>query len=417
MPNAKDDFIMTIDEDEMDVTMESSDDEARLKTANTDFNGDFLFDADSSFQKAKFMHPWDFASAKLAIGKARNGAYTSVDDKIAKLKAPKQDLEDEMELVSNSDGSNSEVASDDDSDDGLDGVDVAMESDLDAASDDQDEATSEAEDVEKEEEELKDSEDSEEEGDNVKTTRREESSEEEEPDFVKDKKKAAYFEQPEPEPETMVDITFQHMNLSRPLLKSITALGFTKPTQIQAKTIPLAMQGKDICGSAVTGSGKTAAFMLPVLERLIFRPRNPPLTRVLVLVPTRELGVQCHSVGQNLAKYTDIQFCLCVGGLSSKLQELELRKRPDVVIATPGRLIDHLRNSVGFNLDSIEILIMDEADRMLEDGFQDELKEIIRHTPKTRQTMLFSATMTDNVRFQCPKLTTIGRSADSIVHE
>jgi ATP-dependent RNA helicase DDX27 len=214
-----------------------------------------------------------------------------------------------------------------------------------------------------------------------------------------------------------VDITFQHMNLSRPLLKSITALGFTKPTQIQAKTIPLAMQGKDICGSAVTGSGKTAAFMLPVLERLIFRPRNPPLTRVLVLVPTRELGVQCHSVGQNLAKYTDIQFCLCVGGLSSKLQELELRKRPDVVIATPGRLIDHLRNSVGFNLDSIEILIMDEADRMLEDGFQDELKEIIRHTPKTRQTMLFSATMTDNVRFQCTKLTTIGGSTNSIVNE
>jgi ATP-dependent RNA helicase DDX27 len=120
-------------------------------------------------------------------------------------------------------------------------------------------------------------------------------------------------------------------------------------------------------------------------------------SRVLILVPTRELGVQCFSVASKLAKFTDIQFSLCVGGLPMKQQEMELKKRPDVVIATPGRLIDHIHNSVSFNLDSIEIMIMDEADRMLEDGFAAELNEIIKNTPKSRQTMLFSATMTDNV--------------------
>jgi len=406
-----DDFILTIDDDEEALMLESSDEEpqtskTRQKPTPAEFNAEFTFDADSSFSKSKHMHPWNFTSAKLAIGKQRNAAYTSVDEKIAKLKsAPVDEAKESDEFTEGSEelgesGESGEfVAEMDSSDDGLDNVDVAMDSDFDEdAGMDVDSAQVEAVEVDSEEADSAESEEEAESEDNVKTAARDESSEEDEPDFVKDKKKAEYFEQPEPEPENPVDITFHHMNLSRPLLKSITALGYTQPTQIQAKTIPLAMQGKDICGSAVTGSGKTAAFMLPILERLIFRPRNPPLTRVLVLVPTRELGVQCHSVGQNLAKFTDIQFCLCVGGLSSKLQETELRKRPDVVIATPGRLIDHLRNSVGFNLDSVEILIMDEADRMLEDGFQDELKEIIRHTPKTRQTMLFSATMTDNVR-------------------
>ena len=206
-----------------------------------------------------------------------------------------------------------------------------------------------------------------------------------------------FFELPEtPASEEILD-SFTVMRLSRPILKGIASLGFTKPTPIQARTIPVALKGKDICGSAVTGSGKTASFVIPVLERLLFRPKQVALTRVLILVPTRELGVQCHSVATNLAKFTDIQFCLCVGGLPTKQQELELKNRPDVVIATPGRLIDHIHNSPSFNLDSIEILIMDEADRMLEDGFAAELDEIIKNTPKSRQTMLFSATMTDNV--------------------
>ncbi|PVU91846.1 hypothetical protein BB559_003955 [Furculomyces boomerangus] len=191
--------------------------------------------------------------------------------------------------------------------------------------------------------------------------------------------------------------TFTNMNLSRPIMKGLSLLGFVKPTPIQTKTIPIGLLGKDICGSAVTGSGKTAAFLVPVLERLLFRPNKVPLTRVLILAPTRELAMQCHNVATKISSFTDIRICLCVGGLSIKVQENELKERPDIVIATPGRLIDHVRNSPSFSLDHIEILIMDEADRMLEDGFKDELTEIVQYCPKKRQTMLFSATMTDNI--------------------
>ena len=157
------------------------------------------------------------------------------------------------------------------------------------------------------------------------------------------------------------------------------------------------MLGRDICGGAVTGSGKTAAFTIPILERLLHRPKQNPATRVIILCPTRELAIQCHGVATKLAAFTDIQFSLCVGGLNIRAQEAELLKRPDVVIATPGRLIDHVRNCRAFTLSELEILVIDEADRMLEDGFKDELTEIIRQCPLKRQTMLFSATMTDNV--------------------
>ncbi|TBU48353.1 DEAD-domain-containing protein [Dichomitus squalens] len=193
--------------------------------------------------------------------------------------------------------------------------------------------------------------------------------------------------------------SFLSMNLSRPIIKSLTTLGFTTPTPIQAATIPVALLGKDVVGNAVTGSGKTAAFIIPMLERLMYRDRGKKAaaTRCLVLVPTRELGVQCFEVGTKLAAHTDIRFALVVGGLSIKAQEANLRTRPDVVIATPGRLIDHIRNSPTFTLDALDILVLDEADRMLEDGFADELTEIIKSCPTSRQTMLFSATMTDSV--------------------
>jgi ATP-dependent RNA helicase DDX27 len=157
--------------------------------------------------------------------------------------------------------------------------------------------------------------------------------------------------------------SFSAMNLSRPIQKGLASVGFVAPTAIQCKTIPVALLGKDICGGAVTGSGKTAAFVVPILERLLYRPRQTATTRVLILCPTRELAVQVHSVAVKLASFTDIQFCLCVGGLSVKGQELELKQKPDVVVATPGRLIDHVRNSPSFTLESCEILVMDEADR------------------------------------------------------
>ncbi|RAL59475.1 hypothetical protein DID88_006590 [Monilinia fructigena] len=172
-----------------------------------------------------------------------------------------------------------------------------------------------------------------------------------------------------PEPNS----TFQSMSLSRPILRGLATVGFTQPTPIQSKTIPVALLGKDVVGGAVTGSGKTAAFIVPVLERLLYRPKKVPTSRVAILMPTP------------------------VGGLSLKVQEAELRLRPDVIIATPGRFIDHMRNSPSFTVDTLEILVLDEADRMLEAGFADELNEILTTIPKSRQTMLFSATMSSSV--------------------
>ena len=185
--------------------------------------------------------------------------------------------------------------------------------------------------------------------------------EEAEPDAEETARKAAYFA---PAEDTFTEIQgFDTMSLSRPILKALAAMNFQNPTQIQSRAIPVALQGKDIVGSAVTGSGKTAAFMIPLLERLSYRSRAIAKTRVLVLTPTRELAVQCYNVATKLAQFTDVKFTLCVGGLSVKSQEIELRKGPDVVIATPGRFIDHVRNSQGFVPDGVEILVIDEADR------------------------------------------------------
>ena len=191
--------------------------------------------------------------------------------------------------------------------------------------------------------------------------------------------------------------SFQQFSLSRPLLRGVAAVNFSSPTPIQKRTIPIALAGKDVVGSAVTGSGKTAAFLLPILERLIYRPKKVPTTRVAILLPTRELAVQCYNVAAQLAQFTDITFVQLVGGFSVREQEALLKRRPDVVIATPGRFIDHMRNSASFAVENLEILVLDEADRMLEDGFADELDEILRTIPKGRQTMLFSATMTESV--------------------
>lgn len=161
--------------------------------------------------------------------------------------------------------------------------------------------------------------------------------------------------------------TLPGCTISRTLLLALGSLNLSKPTPIQRECIPVAMTGKDIVASSATGSGKTVAFWVGVLERLLHRDRKHPATRVVVMTPTRELAVQVHGVGKALARYTDIQFCLCVGGLSLKVQEAELKQRPDIVVSTPGRLIDHVRNTPCFTMDAVEILVLDEADRMLEE--------------------------------------------------
>lgn len=191
---------------------------------------------------------------------------------------------------------------------------------------------------------------------------------------------------------------FSQLNLSRPLLRAIEAAGYISPTPVQAKVIPFALEGRDVCASAVTGSGKTAAFVLPTLERLLYRPKDVATIRILVVTPTRELATQIFSVLQKLAQFTDITCTLICGGKRDlKSQEATLRQRPDIVICTPGRIIDHLRNSQSVSIDDLDVLVLDEVDRLLELGFQAELEELVRFCPEARQTLLFSATMTPKV--------------------
>uniref|UniRef100_A0AC35TNT4 RNA helicase n=1 Tax=Rhabditophanes sp. KR3021 TaxID=114890 RepID=A0AC35TNT4_9BILA len=191
--------------------------------------------------------------------------------------------------------------------------------------------------------------------------------------------------------------SFHEMDLSKPLQKAVTDLGFITPTQIQASCIPLGLSGRDICACSATGTGKTAAFMLPILERLLFKPKTKQSIRVLVLCPTRELAIQVYQVTRKLAEFSKIELCLCAGGLDVTAQEHALSEKPDILIATPGRLIDLVKKVDGFTLKQIEVLILDEADRMLEDAFADQMKELIQMCGKKRQTMLFSATMTDEI--------------------
>merc|ERR1712166_408246 len=189
---------------------------------------------------------------------------------------------------------------------------------------------------------------------------------------------------------------FTELTLSRPLLRGIVAMGYVKPTAIQSSVIPVALAGRDICASAVTGSGKTAAFLLPILERLLYRSAGR--TKTLILTPTRELAAQCYGMIATLAQFTKITSVLVVGGSKNMNAQIsELRTRPQIIVATPGRLLDHVTNSAGVTLEDVEFLVLDEADRLLDLGFQEEVNEIIKSCPVDRQTLLFSATMNTKV--------------------
>lgn len=211
------------------------------------------------------------------------------------------------------------------------------------------------------------------------------------------RKAAAFFDDDARQTERDEITLFSQLTLSRPLLRGVAAMGFVRPTLIQAAVIPVALAGRDVCASAVTGSGKTAAFVLPILERLLNYQRGGG-TKGLILTPTRELAAQCLGMMTTLAQYTKIRAALIVGGAKNvNAQAAELRTRPDVVVATPGRLLDHVMNSSGVTLDDVQFLILDEADRLLDLGFQEEVHELITACPIERQTMLFSATMTTKV--------------------
>ncbi len=183
---------------------------------------------------------------------------------------------------------------------------------------------------------------------------------------------------------------FASFQLHPSLLRGIKELGFTRPTPIQAEAIPPALEGRDILGCAQTGSGKTAAFLLPILNRLIPKPRGT--TRALIVTPTRELAAQIQEDLGDLATHTPVTSAAIYGGVGMGPQEHALRSGVDVVIATPGRLLDHMRHPYT-RLGAIEVLVLDEADRMLDMGFLPDIRRILRQVPARRQTLFFSATM------------------------
>ncbi|MDP1579196.1 MAG: DEAD/DEAH box helicase [Candidatus Didemnitutus sp.] len=187
---------------------------------------------------------------------------------------------------------------------------------------------------------------------------------------------------------------FKALQLSEPVLRGIQAAGYTDPTPIQLRAIPVVLGGGDLIGSAQTGTGKTAAFALPILSRL---DKNTNRTRVLVLEPTRELAAQVETAFHDFARFTDIRTLAVFGGVGYGHQRAELRKGVDVIVATPGRLMDYIQDG-SINLRDIQVLVLDEVDRMLDMGFLPVVKDIISRCPRERQTLFFSATVPPEIQ-------------------
>lgn len=192
---------------------------------------------------------------------------------------------------------------------------------------------------------------------------------------------------------------FQNAGLSEPTIKAIQEMGFTTMTSIQSRCIPAMLSGKDLLAAARTGSGKTLGFLIPAIEFLSktkFKPRNG--TGVVIITPTRELAIQIYGVAKELFKYHHQTFGLIMGGANRKAEAEKLEKGVSLLVATPGRLLDHLQSTKEFVYKNLKMLIIDEADRILEVGFEEEMKQIINLLPKEqRQTALFSATQTTKV--------------------
>jgi ATP-dependent RNA helicase RhlE len=183
---------------------------------------------------------------------------------------------------------------------------------------------------------------------------------------------------------------FSRLGLDAALLRATHELGFTRPTPVQQDAIPPALAGRDVLACAMTGSGKTAAFLLPIMQR--FLPKRRGVTRALVLTPTRELAAQIDAHFAELAVHTPLTGAAVFGGVGMGPQEHAFRSGVDVIVATPGRLLDHFRQPYA-KLEHLEVLVLDEADRMLDMGFLPDIRRVLRHLPARRQTLFFSATM------------------------
>jgi ATP-dependent RNA helicase RhlE len=192
-------------------------------------------------------------------------------------------------------------------------------------------------------------------------------------------------------------VPFTQLNLHPDLLRGIKDLGFQRPTPIQADAIPPAVEGRDLLACAQTGSGKTAAFLLPILNGLMYKPRTRPgTTRALVLTPTRELAAQIVEDLNDLTVHTPITGAAVYGGVGMGPQEHAFRSGVDIIVGTPGRLLDHFRHPYA-RLSGLEHLVLDEADRMLDMGFLPDIRRILRHIPAKRQTQFFSATLPEPI--------------------
>jgi ATP-dependent RNA helicase RhlE len=210
-------------------------------------------------------------------------------------------------------------------------------------------------------------------------------------------------------------IPFGALSLDSRLLEGIRDLGWTETRPVQSGVIPIALTGIDVIASAETGTGKTAAFLVPILQRFLNEPSpQPPKTRTLILAPTRELVVQIEDQVQGLTYHTAISSIAVYGGVPMDVQERALRASVDIVVATPGRLMDHMRHDIT-NFTGLEILVLDEADRMLDMGFWPDVQRILAVLPSERQTLLFSATMPAEVLklsqefLRDPKYVQVGR--------
>jgi ATP-dependent RNA helicase RhlE len=213
---------------------------------------------------------------------------------------------------------------------------------------------------------------------------------------------------------------FKTFGLSDPLVQGILATGYTAPTEIQSQAIPTAIEGKDIIGCAQTGTGKTAAFVLPILNKLSHeKASQKKVIKALILTPTRELAQQIEEAILCYGKFLHLRTLAVYGGVSIEGQFSALRRGVDIVVSTPGRLIDHMRRHT-IDLKHIEVLVLDEADRMLDMGFINDVQKIVAALPKNRQTMLFSATISPEVKNlaagiqKSPKMIQIGQQRNPI---